>query len=77
MTKASPESIFDKLNMPPISKLLGWRLIELTPEEGTIRVGFDGKPEFCNPAGFIQGGMLVSWIRNSLHCRCESVERIF
>lgn len=55
-----------ELNMPPISKLLGWRLIEMAPEEGRIRVGFEGKPEFCNPAGFIQGGMLTAMLDDTM-----------
>jgi uncharacterized protein (TIGR00369 family) len=58
--------MFYELNMPPISKLLGWRLIDMTPEEGRIRVGFEGKAEFCNPAGFIQGGMLTAMLDDTM-----------
>jgi uncharacterized protein (TIGR00369 family) len=66
MTKPMPKSIFDDLNMPPISKLLGWRLIDLKPEEGVIKVGFEGKKEFCNPTGFIQGGMLAAMLDDTM-----------
>jgi uncharacterized protein (TIGR00369 family) len=66
MTKPVLKSVFDSFNMPPISKLLGWRLIELKPEEGTIRVGFEGKPEFCNPSGFIQGGILSAMLDDTM-----------
>jgi uncharacterized protein (TIGR00369 family) len=66
MTKPVPQSIFDNLNMPPISKLLGWRLIDLKPEEGLIRIGFEGKPEFCNPSGFIQGGILSAMLDDTM-----------
>ena len=59
-------SIFDSLNMPPIGKLLGWRLLDLKPEEGFIRVGFEGKKEFCNPTGFIQGGMLAAMLDDTM-----------
>jgi uncharacterized protein (TIGR00369 family) len=48
----------DHLTAPPSSKLLGWHLLDARPSEGWIRIGFDGKQEFCNPAGFIQGGIL-------------------
>ncbi|HKS19042.1 MAG TPA: PaaI family thioesterase [Bradyrhizobium sp.] len=48
----------DRIPAPPSSKLLGWHLLDARPEDGWIRIGFDGKPEFCNPAGFVQGGML-------------------
>jgi uncharacterized protein (TIGR00369 family) len=40
--------------------MMGWRLIDMDAEAGTMEVGFDGKPEFRNPAGFIQGGILAA-----------------
>jgi uncharacterized protein (TIGR00369 family) len=66
MTKPSPKSVFDKYNIPPISKLLGWRLIALKAEEGVIRVGFEGKRDFCNPTGFIQGGILSAMLDDTM-----------
>ncbi len=66
MTKPMPKSVFDNLNMPPISKLLGWHLIDLKPDEGIIKVGFEGKKEFCNPSGFIQGGMLSAMLDDTM-----------
>src|ERR1700744_5686923 len=48
----------DHLAAPPSAKLLGWNLIDARPKEGWVRIGFDGKPDFCNPAGFVQGGIL-------------------
>jgi uncharacterized protein (TIGR00369 family) len=48
---------------PPLSvQLLGWRLLDARPQEGWIKVGFDGKREFCNPTGFVQGGFLTAMI---------------
>ena len=52
----------DKIPMPPVAKLLGWRLADARPQDGWIRMTFDGKQDFCNPAGFIQGGMLSAMI---------------
>jgi uncharacterized protein (TIGR00369 family) len=66
LSKPVPDSVFNNLNMPPISRLLGWRLIDLKPEEGVIKVGFEGKPEFCNPSGFIQGGMLSAMLDDTM-----------
>lgn len=66
MTKPVLKSVFDDFNMPPIGRLLGWRLIDLKPDEGFIKVGFEGKPEFCNPAGFIQGGMLTAMLDDTM-----------
>ena len=36
----------------------GWHLLDARPKEGWIRIGFDGRKDFCNPAGFVQGGIL-------------------
>jgi uncharacterized protein (TIGR00369 family) len=57
---------FDNFTMPPCTKLLGWRLLDARPEAGWIRIGFDGKPEFCNPAGFIQGGLLSAMLDDTM-----------
>ncbi|MBO4222120.1 PaaI family thioesterase [Bradyrhizobium neotropicale] len=56
----------DRLATPPCSKLLGWHLLDARPDEGWIRIGFEGKPEFCNPAGFIQGGMLSAMLDDTM-----------
>jgi uncharacterized protein (TIGR00369 family) len=56
----------DRLEAPPSSKLLGWHLLDARPEQGWIRIGFDGKPEFCNPAGFIQGGILAAMLDDTM-----------
>jgi uncharacterized protein (TIGR00369 family) len=51
---------------PPCSQLLGWRVLDARPEEGWIRIGFDGKPEFRNPAGLIQGGILSAMLDDTM-----------
>jgi len=56
----------DRLTAPPSSKLLGWHLLDARPEEGWVRIGFDGKAEFCNPAGFIQGGILSAMLDDTM-----------
>ena len=50
----------------PSAKLLGWHLLDARPEEGWIRIGFDGKTEFCNPAGFVQGGILSAMLDDTM-----------
>lgn len=59
-------NVFEQFQLPPVSKLLGWRMIESKPDEGVIRIGFEGKPEFCNPTGFIQGGILASMLDDTM-----------
>ena len=57
---------FDNLQMPPCSQLLGWTMLEAKPEEGWIRLSFQGRPEFCNPSGFIQGGFLSAMLDDTM-----------
>jgi uncharacterized protein (TIGR00369 family) len=56
----------DHLTAPPSSKLLGWHLLDARPKQGWIRIGFDGKAGFCNPAGFIQGGILSAMLDDTM-----------
>jgi uncharacterized protein (TIGR00369 family) len=56
----------DHLTPPPSSKLLGWHLIDARPAEGWVRIGFDGRGDFCNPAGFIQGGILSAMLDDTM-----------
>src|ERR1700724_3451586 len=56
----------DRLAPPPSSKRLGWHLLDARPREGWVRIGFVGKPAFCNPAGFVQGGMLSAMLDDTM-----------
>ena len=58
--------IFGSFLTPPCAATLGWRLIDADPEAGTIRIGFEGKPEFVNPSGFIQGGFLAAMLDDTM-----------
>ena len=57
---------FDNFTAPPSSKLLGWHLLDARPKDGWIRIGFDGKRDFCNPAGFVQGGILSAMLDDTM-----------
>jgi len=56
----------DRIEAPPSSKLLGWRPLDARPRDGWIRIGFDGKKDFCNPAGFVQGGILSAMLDDTM-----------
>ncbi len=43
---------------PPCSKSLGFELLEIDMDTNTARARFEGKAEFANPAGYVQGGYL-------------------
>ena len=44
---------------PPAAALLGFELLAIDPEQGTIRVRFTARPEFTNPIGAVQGGFCL------------------
>jgi uncharacterized protein (TIGR00369 family) len=50
----------------PSSVSLGFELLELDAKAMTTRVRFDGRQDFTNPAGFIQGGYLVAMMDDAI-----------
>ncbi|MDE5455532.1 hotdog fold thioesterase [Bradyrhizobium sp. CSA112] len=56
----------DSIPTPPSSRLLGWHVLDARPKDGWIRIGFDGKGDFCNPAGFVQGGILSAMLDDTM-----------
>jgi len=60
------KTALDQITPPASAKLLGWQLLAAKPEEGWLKVGFDGKKEFCNPAGFVQGGLLTAMLDDTM-----------
>lgn len=59
-------TIFDDFPIPPVARLLGWKLIALDPQAGTIGVEFAARTEFTNPSGYIQGGILAAMLDDTL-----------
>jgi hypothetical protein len=51
---------------PPAATLLGWELVEVDPEAGTIEVAFTASEQFLNPVGAIQGGFLAAMLDDTL-----------
>jgi uncharacterized protein (TIGR00369 family) len=60
------KTALDGIAMPPVARLLGWRVLDARPEQGWLKLGFDGKPEFLNPAGFVQGGILTAMLDDTM-----------
>src|SRR3546814_20752900 len=58
--------IFDDLPLPPVARLLGWKLIAVDPQAGTIDLEFLAKTEFTNPAGLVQGGLIAAMLDDTL-----------
>ena len=61
-----PKSFFVEENRPAAAATLGWTLLEADVEAGRLRVGFDGKAEFANPAGLVQGGFLAAMLDDAI-----------
>lgn len=60
--KAPPPSIFDRWELPPTSKMLGWRLLAIDRAVQTVEVGFTVGAEFANPTGTVQGGFIAAML---------------
>jgi uncharacterized protein (TIGR00369 family) len=52
--------------MPPAAALLGWELVAIDPDAGTIEVAFAATDQFLNPAGVIQGGFVAAMLDDTL-----------
>jgi uncharacterized protein (TIGR00369 family) len=51
---------------PPSAVLLGWELVSIDPDEGTIEVAFTARDQFLNPFGVIQGGLLAAMLDDTM-----------
>jgi len=56
----------DGLPRPPCAELLGWEVVDARPADGWIRMRFEARHEFTNPAGFIQGGFLAAMLDDTM-----------
>src|SRR5262249_48001481 len=51
---------------PPAAQLLGWRLVEIDPDVGTIEGSFPATGRVLNPAGTVPGGFLAAMLDDAL-----------
>ncbi len=51
---------------PPAAILLGWTLVSVDPEAGTIEVSFTASEQMLNPIGNVQGGFLAAMLDDTL-----------
>lgn len=50
----------------PVSQMLGYTLLDVDEVVGTIRIGYTAKPEFANPMGNVQGGILTAMLDDTM-----------
>ena len=51
---------------PPAAEVLGWELVSIDPDAGTIEVAFTATDQFLNPVGVIQGGFLAAMLDDTM-----------
>src|SRR6266700_6901743 len=68
MTREGPfwDVMAGRLAPPSAATLLGWELVAVDPDAGTIEVAFTASDQFLNPAGVIQGGFLAAMLDDTL-----------
>ncbi len=60
------EIVEGRAPLPPAAVTLGWELVAINPDEGTIEVAFTSADIFMNPAGVIQGGFLAATLADTM-----------
>ncbi|MEI9887458.1 MAG: PaaI family thioesterase [Rhizomicrobium sp.] len=59
-------TVFDRFPMPPCARHLGWTLLDHDAARGWARLSFEARPEFLNPAGFVQGGFVAAMLDDTM-----------
>src|SRR4030042_688839 len=57
--------------LPPVLGLLGWNVVHAEP--GRVRAGFQGREDFYNPVGLVQGGILAAMLDGVLGAAAVSL----
>lgn len=59
-------TVFDRYPMPPCARHLSWTLLDHDAPRGWARLSFEARPEFLNPAGFVQGGFVAAMLDDTM-----------
>ena len=59
-------TILARYPMPPCAANLGWRMLGHDAPRGWVRIAFEGRDEFRNVSGFVQGGMLAAMLDDAM-----------
>lgn len=55
-------TVLDRYPTPPCARLLGLQVVAVDRPGRSVRVRFEARPEFCNAAGNVQGGLLTAML---------------
>ncbi len=56
----------DQTRMPAATRHFGFSLIDLHPEERWVEAWFEARPEFLNPNGSTQGGIVTGFLDEAM-----------
>lgn len=55
-----------EISPPPCAQTLGAVIKHVSAEQGLSEIEFEGRPEFANPAGTIQGGFIAAMLDDTM-----------
>ena len=55
-----------RLPPPRVAATLGMKITKVDADAGVVEAEFDGKPEFTNPVGNVQGGILAAMLDDTM-----------
>ena len=73
--EAAPEPVTDEALLarfqnakrrPPATETIGFRVVRVDQAKKEIEVTCEGRPEFCNPAGQVQGGFVMAMLDETM-----------
>ena len=71
------DQLRDTMNarMSPSARLLGMNILEVDSKAGRVLMTFEPRPEFCNPMGNLQGGIIRAASRAASSPPCSMMPR--
>ena len=58
--------ILEGFSIPPISRFLDAQLVSHDPLAGELRISFETRPEYANPAGTVNGGIVTAMLDDTM-----------
>lgn len=75
------EELVERFNrkQAPTSVLFNTKIIAVDSAKGWVRMSFDIGPQFCNPSGAVQGGIITAMMDDAaaMACIVKSGQRIY
>lgn len=56
----------DPANLPAATQHLGYELIDIDPDTNRVEAWFTARPEFLNPNGSVQGGLVSAFLDEAM-----------